>query len=158
MAGTHLNLSVDFDDAEIQKYFRRLHRLGADMSPATMEISEFLHERTRDHFDDEQAPDGTPWPTLTPETLKRKQAKGVPTNKILHGESLHLRDTIFPFHNPFAAGVSTGPGTAAYAATHQFGDESRNIEARSYLGLSAEDELEIIEILKDHIRKTKNGL
>lgn len=153
MAGTNLSIGVQYDDSQIQKHLRKLHKLSGDMSPAMLEISEFLHERTRDHFDDEQAPDGTPWATLSPATLKRKQAKGYPVDQILHGQSLHLRDTVFPFHNSIQAGVSTGPGTAAYAATHQFGDEKRNIKARPYLGLSTADELEIIEILKEHIAR-----
>ncbi|WP_292950183.1 MULTISPECIES: phage virion morphogenesis protein [unclassified Neptuniibacter] len=151
MAGTHLTLGVDYNDQQIQHYLKKLHKLSNDMSPAMLEVSEFLHERSRDHFDDQEAPDGTPWATLTPETLARKRKKGVPVNQILHGEHLHLRDTIYPFHSTDVAGVSTGPGTTAYAATHQFGDEERNIEARPYFGLSAEDELEIIEIVKEHI-------
>lgn len=153
MAGTQYTINVDtgIDDTQIQVYLKKLHKLSGNMSPAMLEISEFLHERSRDHFDEEQAPDGTPWATLTPETLARKRKKGVPVNQILHGEHLHLRDTIYPFHSIDMAGVSTGPGTSAYAATHQFGDEERNIEARPYLGLSAEDEIEIIEIIKEHI-------
>lgn len=151
MAGTHLTLGVDYDDQQLQVYLKKLHKLSGDMAPAMLEISEFLHERSRDHFDDQQAPDGTPWATLSPKTLARKAKKGVPVNQILHGEHLHLRDTIYPFHSPTATGISTGPGTTAYAATHQFGDERRNIEARPYLGLSAEDELEIVDILKEHL-------
>lgn len=152
MAGTQSTIRVEYDDTQIQRLLRKLNRLSDDMSPAMLEVSEYMHERTRDHFDNEQAPDGTPWATLSPATLKRKQQQGVPVNQILHGQSLHLRDTIYPFHSADEAGVSTGPGTEAYAATHQFGDETRNIEARPYLGLSAEDEQEIIGILEDHIR------
>jgi phage gpG-like protein len=47
--------------------------------------------------------------------------------------------------------VSTGPGTEAYAATQQFGAEERNIEARPFLGLSTEDEIEVIEILNQFL-------
>ncbi len=90
MAGTRDTISVDFDDSQIQTYLHKLHKLGGDMSSVMLEISEFMHERTRDHFDAEEAPDGTPWATLSPATLKRKQAKGYPINKILHGQSLHL--------------------------------------------------------------------
>ncbi|WP_028470031.1 hypothetical protein [Neptunomonas japonica] len=82
---------------------------------------------------------------------KAKQRKGVPIDKILHGQHLHLRDTIFPFWGNNEAGVSTGPGTEAYAATQQLGAEERNIEARRFLGLSAEDETEVIEIMNQFL-------
>lgn len=154
MAGTHSTIGVDYDDSQIRDALQRLNRLAGDMSPAMREIAEYLHERTRDHFDNETAPDGTPWATLTDATLKRKLKQGVPVNQILHGQSLHLRDTIFPFHSEDEAGVSTGPGTSAYAATHQFGDDSRNIQARPYLGLSPADEQEILGIIDDHIQAT----
>ncbi|MGD9861558.1 MAG: hypothetical protein AB7S90_16105, partial [Marinobacterium sp.] len=53
-------------------------------------------------------------------------------DKILHGQSLHLRDTIFPFWSKNEAGVSTGPGTEAYAAAQQFGTEGLNIQVPAH--------------------------
>ncbi|MGB1239944.1 MAG: phage virion morphogenesis protein [Pseudomonadales bacterium] len=153
MAGVQDGINVQFDDSAIQRALRELEQRAESVLPAMLEISEYLHERTRDHFDNAESPDGTPWATLTPETLARKSKKGVPVNLPLHGESLHLRDTIFPFASDVEAGVSTGPGTAAYAATHQFGDETRNIVARSFLGLSEEDEQEILRIIGEHLQR-----
>lgn len=114
-----------------------------------MEIAEYLHGQTREHFDNEEDPDGNAWAPLQASTLARKSRQGVPVNQILHGETLHLRDTIFPFWSANEAGVSTGPGTDAYAATHQFGDDSRNIDARPFLGIGPDDEAEIIAILQE---------
>ncbi len=37
------------------------------------------------------------------------------------------------------------------AATHQFGDDDRNIPERPFLGISKADELEILAILGDHL-------
>lgn len=158
MAGVADSIRVEFDDSDIQKALQKLHKIGGDMSAAMLEISEYLHERTRDHFDNEQAPDGTPWQTLSPETLARKEQQGLPINKILHGETLNLRDTIFPFHSADEAGVSTGPGTEAYAATQQFGDEKRNIPAREYFGLSSDDDDAIIDIIHSHIESAYTSL
>ncbi len=151
MAGVTDSIQIDFDDSEIQKALQKLSKIGDKLPAAMLEISEYLHERTRDHFDNEQEPDGTPWKTLSPETLERKKKQGVSINKILHGETLNLRDTIFPFHSSSEAGVSTGPGTEAYAATMQLGDDDRNIEARRFFGISTEDETEIIGIIHSHI-------
>ncbi|MGO2354644.1 MAG: phage virion morphogenesis protein [Marinomonas foliarum] len=153
MAGVTEGIRIELDNSEIQKALQKLSQIGSDMPAAMLEISEYLHERTRDHFDNEQEPDGTPWATLSPETLERKQKQGVSVNKILHGETLDLRDTIFAFHSANEAGVSTGPGTEAYAATQQFGDDDRNIVARKYFGLGDEDETEIIDIIHDHLSR-----
>ncbi len=151
MAGTQSNISIDYDSQAVTDVLNQLIANVSDTQPAMMEIAEYLHERTRDHFDNQQDPDGTPWAPLAASTLKAKQRKGVPIDKILHGQSLHLRDTIFPFWSNGEAGVSTGPGTEAYAATQQFGADERNIEARPFLGLSAEDETEVIEIMNQFL-------
>jgi phage virion morphogenesis protein len=151
MAGTQSNISIDYDSQAVTAVLDQLIANVSDTQPAMMEIAEYLHERTRDHFDNQQDPGGTPWALLAPSTLKAKQRKGVPVDKILHGQHLHLRDTIFPFWGNNEAGVSTGPGTEAYAATQQFGAEERNIEARSFLGLGAEDETEVIEIMNQFL-------
>ncbi|WP_299197966.1 phage virion morphogenesis protein [uncultured Amphritea sp.] len=152
MAGTQQRISIDYDSQPVADLLDQLIARTEYTQPAMMEIAVFLEERTRDHFDNEEDPDGTPWAPLKPATVKRKQRKGVPVDKILHGETLHLRDTIFPFWSADEAGLSTGPGTDAYAATQQLGDESRNIEARSFFGLSNEDEVEVIDILDEFIQ------
>ncbi|WP_028468425.1 phage virion morphogenesis protein [Neptunomonas japonica] len=151
MAGTQTNISIDYDSQAVTTVLDRLIANVSDTQPAMIEIAEYLHERTRDHFDNQQDPDGTPWAPLAPSTLKAKQRKGVPVDKILHGQHLHLRDTIFPFWSNNEAGVSTGPGTEAYAATQQFGADERSIEARPFLGVNAEDETEVIEIMNQFL-------
>ncbi|MBR9868296.1 MAG: hypothetical protein GYB20_16715 [Oceanospirillales bacterium] len=80
--------------------------------------------------------------------IKLWPKKGGAVDRILHGETLHLRDTVFPFWSATEAGVSTGPGTEAYDVTHQFGDNDCNIEVRESLGLSDEDGQEVIDILE----------
>ncbi|MGB0468325.1 MAG: phage virion morphogenesis protein [Pontibacterium sp.] len=151
MAGTQQQISVDYDDTQVRDALNRLLNLTQNTQPVMMEIAEYLHGRTRDNFDQEQDPDGNAWAALKDSTKKRKADIGVPVDQILHGKSLHLRDTIFPFWSDDEAGVSTGPGTGAYAATHQFGDDRRNIPARPFLGISDGDEREILEILQDEI-------
>lgn len=151
MAGSTSTISVDYDDRDVQAALERVFKVVSNTKPMMSEIAEYLHERTRDHFDDEQDPDGNPWEPLADSTRQRKQDQGVPVDRILHGQTLHLRDTIFPFYSKDEAGVSTGPGTDAYAATHQFGDDRRNIPARPYLGIGAEDEREILEIIEEEI-------
>jgi phage gpG-like protein len=38
-----------------------------------------------------------------------------------------------------------------YAATHQFGDDERNIPARPYLGLSQENAQDVLDVIEDWI-------
>lgn len=151
MAGSENSISIDYDDSQIRQALDQLLEASGNLRPAMLEISEYLHERSRESFDNAQSPDGIPWAALNATTLKRKAKKGVPINLPLHGESLHLRDTIFPFASDDEAGISTGPATQKYAATHQFGDDKRKIPARPYLGLSEIDEQEIVDIIGDHI-------
>lgn len=130
MAGA--NIQIDYEDEQVLDVLGRLVEVTENTEPVMMEIAEYLHERTRDHFDNETAPDGTPWAPLAESTKKRKVEQGVPVDKILHGQSLHLRDTIFPFWSKNEAGVSTGPGTEAYAAAHQFGTEDMTIQVPAH--------------------------
>ena len=151
MAGTQQQITVDYDDTHVQDALNQLLQLTQNTEPVMSEIAEYLHGRTRDNFDAEQDPDGNAWAPLKDSTKKRKADMGVPINKILHGQSLHLRDTIFPFWSDNEAGVSTGPGTDAYAAAQQFGYLARNIPARPFMGISADDEREILAILEGEI-------
>lgn len=43
--------------------------------------------------------------------------------------------------------------TKAYAAVHQYGWKEKNIIARPYLGLSAENKVEIIEIINAFLER-----
>ena len=151
MAGTQSSISIDYDSQAVTDMLNQLIAQTNNLQPAMMEIAEYLHERTRDRFDNQQDPDGNAWAPLADSTKKRKQAQGVPVDKILHGQTLNLRDTIFPFYSNTEAGVSTGPGTEKYAASHQFGADERNISARPFLGLGEDDEAEVLDILTDFL-------
>lgn len=148
MAGSQITL--DHSSHSVLEVLEKLLHQASDLEPAMMEISEYLHERTRDRFDNEEGPDGS-WAPLSAATQKEKTRKGVSVDKILHGESLHLRDMIVPFFSGTQAGVGTGPATDAYAATHQFGDDRRGIPARPFLGLDDADEEEVIAILSQFL-------
>lgn len=156
MAGTNIALNVEYDDSQLQKHLQKLHRLSGDMSPAMLEISEYLHESTDNRFDQQEAPDGTPWATLTPTTLALRDKPNMP---ILQ-QSLSLKGHLVPDHSDTHASLSTGPGTV-YAAMMQFGGKTSpnsmipgvEIPARPYLGLSDADEQEIIGIIHDHIER-----
>nr|WP_067289864.1 phage virion morphogenesis protein [Marinobacterium profundum] len=141
MAGAHNSLSIEYDDGNLQSTINRLIALSSDLTPVNIEIAEYLHRRTRDHFDSEQGPDGVAWAKVSPATQAQKDEGynigGSRTSlpipgKALHGATLHLRDTIFPFWGKDEAGVSTGPATQDYAAAHQFGTQGMQIQVPAH--------------------------
>ena len=143
---------------QAQATFNRMLKAGADFTPAMRQIGETLLNSTRQRFADEEAPDGSKWPDLSPVTKARKQSHA---DRILH-ESGALSGSIN--YRADSRSVSIG-STREYAGTHQFGAlqgsygrTSRNgpipwgdIPPRPYLGLSQDDQSQITKILLAHI-------
>jgi phage virion morphogenesis protein len=156
MAGTLFE--IDHNSDEIYQAFNEVLTRAQNSSPVMAEIAEYLHLQTREHFDNEEAPDGTPWAPLSETTLAFRAQAGLSVDKILH-QSLMLRDQIHPFYDAESAGVSTGQSTSAYAAMQQFGGTTSSssmipgveIPARPYLGLSDDDEQYVVELLGDFL-------
>lgn len=182
MAGSTLGIRVDIADREIRDALKRLEDAGGDLKPAFQDIGEYLDLTTRQRFDREQAPDGTPWEPLAESTLRRKMLGGVRRGKgekrrrltkrrggtkvgairALTGsrvlvDSGSLRDTLR--YRADRGGVEFGTDRV-YGAIHQFGGEDvgkPEIPARPYLGLSADDKAEVLEILQGHLRRVLEG-
>lgn len=141
MAGAALE--VDFQDGLVQQVFSELIARGDDLTPAFDDIGEYLRRSHWERWDDEQAPDGTPWEPLSPRYAKRKK-KGQDSILLLDS---YLRDTLAWSADTDSLEFGTN---LIYGATHQFGDDDRNIPARPFLGLSDDDEEEVLEILRDY--------
>lgn len=57
-----------------------------------------------------------------------------------------------------AGGTALDLGTdRVYGATHQIGDDTRNIPERPFLSRSAQDDTEILAILRDHLQRPGAG-
>ena len=106
---------------------------------------------TAGRFDREEAPDGTPWEPLSPKYRQRKM-RIFGEDKILRLRG-YLRDTI----RYQASDTELRLGSnRVYAALHQFGGHFRAfgthdavMPARPYLGLSNEDQQEILDTVQD---------
>ncbi len=138
MAG--ISITVNVDDAAVQAAFRRLQQRADNLEPVFADIAEMLLESTKQRFDDKQSPDGTLWAALAPKTIRRKKKPG---SSILV-ESGMLIDQLVTESDGHHAAIGSN---MIYAATHQFGAEERNIPARPFLGLSAQDEADIASLL-----------
>ena len=173
MAGTHLSIDVEIDDTRVVEALNQLAKKGGNMGAAFRDIGEYLLISHRERFDREEAPDGSKWEPLSEATLRRKMLKGVRRSKgekkkrltgkrgstkagainalaasrILKEEG-DLRDTLRYQETDSSLEFGTD---RIYGATHQFGDDDRNIPARPFLGLSAADEQEVIRIIEKHM-------
>jgi phage virion morphogenesis protein len=141
MAGTSVSLNpVGLD--RVEQLVTRL--LNPDFNPLLDAIGGLVVSQTETRITQTKtAPDGTAWPALSPNYAKHKKKGG----GILELEG-DLRDSLV--HLVTGAATLEVGSNLIYAATHQFGDmEKRKIPARTYLGLSAEDEQQINGLLDE---------
>jgi phage virion morphogenesis protein len=148
MAGSFIE--INGNTTEISVVFRRLQSWLRDLTPVCGDIGEFVLNRTRERFNSQTAPDGSPWAALSPGYAKRKtRNKG----KILTLRG-HLRGLLNYRAGPHEVRIGT---PLIYGATHQFGDPRRNIPARPIFGLSRSDEQGILDILSDYTHRVLDG-
>lgn len=134
-----VKFEVDFDEEFIRKIeasfailesrnFRRLmNRIGGIVKSNTVE-----------RFNRGIEPDGSPWPD-----------NNRPNNILV--DTGALKGSIkFELENDFTVEIGSD---LIYAATHQFGDPSRNIKKREFLGISREDERDILEEIDAFLKK-----
>jgi len=142
MAGSFVSVDVR-GQKQISQALNRLLKQGSDLEPAFRDIGEYLLESTQQRFIDQQAPDGEPWEPLSPRTLKKKKRQ----DRVLT-ETGTLADTL---NYQLGANQLTFGSNLEYASTHQFGREADGIPARPFLGIAPFEQVEILDILRDHL-------
>lgn len=155
MAGAFL--TIELDDAAAQAAFERILSFADGERSRLMmgDIGEAMKTNTQLRAATERSPDGTPWARLSPKYAKRKAAKrpGVP---MLRWDN-HMLGDMFSWQLDPQDGAAVVGTNALWGATHQFGDPERNIPARPWLGLSDEDQTEIMDIILEHGRMALEG-
>ncbi len=147
MSGSALKIDIEYSDKKMLQALNRLAEAGSELKPAFAEIGEALLNSHRARWKKEESAEGERWAPLS---VQYQKSKSKNADKLLIFEQF-LHDTL-AYH---AADSSVELGTnIIYGATHQFGDDSRNIPARSFLGVSAEDEEMILNTLHDHFAET----
>jgi len=143
MAGVHLDL--EGEQVVLDLLGEVEQRVGNLQTPFE-DIGEYLLQAHDERFEQQVSPDGNAWEALSEDYLKseRKQASRG-SDKILVLDD-YLKSLLRYFAN--AKELLFG-SDRVYAATHQLGDESRGIPARPFLGISQDDENEIVWILED---------
>jgi len=142
MAGSFINVDV-LGANQVTTALNKLLKQSDNLEPAFRDIGEYLLESTQQRFIDQQAPDGTPWEPLSPNTLRHKKRP----DRVLT-ETGTLADTL---NYQLGANQLMLGSNMEYAATHQFGREGDGIPARPFLGIAPFEHKEILTILQDHL-------
>lgn len=111
------------------------------------------------NFDNQTAPDGSPWAALSPVTIARREKKGQVPIRILRASSgMYNNLSARQDDNGVRVGTPVPQGAVMQfgAAKGAFGQNAAgrsipwgDIPARPFLGLSIEDEVEIIRIAEE---------
>ncbi len=148
--------TIEIKDEAATAALMRLSRVMDDAAPAMGEISEMLHDSTRERYKQGIAPDGTKWAPKSPVTLARNPKWIRP----LFAEG-NMHETIHSDSGSDFAEVSLAAKQAAMM--HFGGTKARfphlwgDIPARPILGLSDQDEVNISDIISGHIALAMAG-
>lgn len=165
-------INVTFDSATIIARLEEIARQVDNMRPAYAAIGEALAESTKQRFSNSTGPDGKRWAPNAPATvlaklgeisgaytkkgrLSKKGAAAVMSQRPLVDSGI-LRDTITWQADSTGVEIGTNRFAAEWeggAAVHQFGSKNGKIPARPFLGLSADDERTVLDILSEHLRQ-----
>lgn len=143
---------VVVDDKELQVAINRLNALGSNTDDLLADIGEQLLNSTVKRFDSATDPDGNKWEELAPATKQAKQCAGKPADALVR--DMYLRDTLA--YQISGDDLFIG-SNLVYAATHQLGDDRRNIPARAFLGIGDDDKHNVIALVNRHLDDILSG-
>lgn len=126
-------VTLEVNTKDLDRIQRRLNRLaGFSAAQLLADIGGHVESSTRRRIGQEKVGPGRQrWASWSPAYAATRHAG----QSLLQGEG-DLLDSI----SSLVIGDTVEVGSnLVYAATHQFGDDSRSIPARPYLGLSSED-------------------
>ena len=141
---------IKIDDKEIQQILKKLISKTENLRPLMKNIAGIMHDSVEENFEKEGRPEK--WQELSEITINARKKKGYYPCTILtmRGE---LAASITSKYDDNSAVVGTNK---RYAAIQQFGGNagrSKKVEipARPYLSLTANDEKQIINEIKNHL-------
>lgn len=159
MAGAMLDVTLD--QTKVGNTLEELAQCLGDLTTPLNDIAEYLHQSTDERFSNKVAPDGSPWAPLLAVTLAKKKGTGILREKGTLQDTLRKQVTstelAFGTDRPYGAvhqfGQKKGASGSAKGRPIPWGD----IPARPYLGLSAEDETEVLHIIQDYLSGPVTG-
>ena len=150
-------IRIDLNTETLQQALVHLQRAGRELRPVFKDIGEELVKSTHRRFEDGIGPDGKKWALNSVlSTLEYKEG-----DRPLIGETNLLATEIHYAADDHHLVVGSDK---EYAAMQQFGGKKADyphlwgdIPARPFVGVSAADEQEVLDIVLDHL-KTAAGL
>jgi len=150
-------ITVDINNAAIDAALTQLNAQLADMTPVMGAIADIMLRSTKQRFADGVSPEGAKWAPKSPVTLAKYGARK--SNRIdvrpLWGPTGTLRSQLAPDSGSDFAEVGS---SRVYAAMMQFGGTKASyphlwgdIPARPFLGLSDEDQTNILEEIASYL-------
>lgn len=143
-----------------------LERMSRDIAQAmnrlsNMDQAQLLHEmgvemegQTKERFEEKKSPSGSPWRHWSPRYAER-QRRSNPGASILRGGGPGLYESISS--RVTRQGLVVG-SRMVYAGVHQEGWAAKNIPARQYLGISRENQEDLVTIMSEFISRHSGGL
>ncbi|MES2754888.1 MAG: phage virion morphogenesis protein [Pseudomonadota bacterium] len=156
-------LKVEFNAKPIIDKLEAAAAVLDDLTPIHQDIGDYMVEATRERFRRGEAPDGSKWLPKSAVTLQRYLARGDGARPDpLIGPSRRLSTEVLSFASRESSETGSNLEYSGVmqdgAAQGAFGRDSRNhpipwgrIPARVWLGISAKDEIAIVDIVDDHI-------
>ena len=148
---------ISIEDDEITAALDRISAALENPLPLFQDLGEYLVDSTKKRFPTGRAPDGSVWAPKSPVTIAAQGGRR--TNRLdtrpLFGPSGSLSSTIA--YEAFPDQVQWG-SPMVYAAMQQFGGTKAafphlwgDIPARPFVGLSAEDQTSVLDIIGDYV-------
>lgn len=143
-------IEIEWDDRRITQALRDLQRAAGNLNPALIEIREVLIESTQKRFVSKTGPDGKKWANNSDVTIELKGTNdplvdGGYLNSEIAGDVIGGH-TLEIYSTKDQAAMMQFGGTKA-EFPHLWGD----IPARPFLGISFEDDAEIMSIINNHL-------
>lgn len=143
-------MAINVSSEAVERAIQELLNKGEDLTAPMKSIGEEMVNRTQQRFRDKEAPDGTPWKDNSPVTEKRKGH-----GRVLEGESNELSKQ---FSYSAASDSVEWGSLMVYAAMQNYGGTKAefphlwgDIPGREFIGVSDDDEDEVLAILGDHL-------
>jgi phage virion morphogenesis protein len=143
-------IEISIDNSRILAKLNELLQKTGDVSPALRKIGETLKESTQKRFESTTAPDGTAWASNKPSTLEHKNGSRPLTDGGTLGDTIdyQIRGTDeLLIGSPMEQAAMMQFGGTKSEFPNLWGD----IEGRAFLGISDEDETDILNILEHHL-------
>lgn len=152
-----VNVVIEWDDAQALASIRRAIDAIGDPARVLGNIGQQLVNSTKDRFTTETDPDGLPWEALKPRYARAK-ARKYPGQGILRRENRLYESIVSQVDgDTLLVGTNVTNKGFPYSASMQLGAPSRNVPARPFLGVSAEDRNDIQAIVMDYLRNAVAG-